>query len=370
MVVFTGNTGMTHYSYCLAGALAGAGSAVTLITNENYELGSLPAAFPVVRLFGRTRRYPSDLIRFWRRSRRERPDILHYQGPLKYPVAELPLLKWQRRSGSRLVFTVHDWLPHHRRFYHKWLFRLYYRAFDRVIVHSPAGRKFLINQMRVRPEKISVIPHGNYSFFNTNPDLNADQARDRLGLEPARFWFLFFGQIAPHKGLDAALEALSLIPDADDDRPVGLLVAGSPGEWSLEPYKRLITERGLAPRVSLHIGHISIEEVQLYVKAADAMVLPYRESSTSGVIQVALGFAKPVVATAVGGMTDVVQNGVTGLMAPPGDIEALATAMRRLARDEGYRRRLAAGWASTGSRFSWDKIARLTLNVYASMPHD
>ncbi len=367
IVVFTGNTGLTHYSYCLASALQEAGHEVSLVTNENYDLGGLGAAFPVIRLFGRTRRYLLDLLRFWRLFRLERPAIVHYQGPLKYPLAELPLLALQRYSGAGLVYTAHDWLPHHRRFYHSVLYRRYYRQFDCVIVHSGAGRAFLANRMGLQPDRLAVIPHGSYGFFNTDPDMTAERARQRLGLDGRRFWFLFFGHIAPHKGLTDALEALAAIPDSGGAVPVGLLVAGDPGGWSMEPYSQLIDRLQLAERVDLRIGHIPFDDVQLYVKAADAMLLPYRESSTSGVAHVALGFAKPVVATDVGGMADTIEDGKTGLLTPPGDVEALAAAMRVLARDEECRRSLARGWEKTHERFSWDRIAGLTKDVYASI---
>ena len=368
IVVFTGNTGLTHYSYCLAFALYQAGYDVNLVTNRNYDLCSLKTEFPVIRIFGRTRRYPLDLIRFWRLFKRERPRIVHYQGVLKYPLAELPLLKLQQRAGARIVYTAHDWLPHDHRFYHRALYRIYYRGLDRVIVHSKAGQAFLVSEMGLPPEKLAVIPHGNYGFFNTRPDVTQEQARQRLGLDPSRFWFLFFGHIAPHKGLDVALKALDMIPDEDGAKPVGLLVAGNPGEWSMDPYRRLIDERGLSGRISQHIGHIPFDEVQLYVKAADAMLLPYRESSTSGVAHMALGFAKPVVATDVGGMSEVIEDGKTGLLAPAGDTGALAAAMRRLARDEDARRRLVAGLAQAESRFSWEGIAGQTIAVYEADP--
>ncbi len=370
IVVFTGNTGLTHYSYCLASALKKAGHDVTLVTNVNYDLGALGADFPILRLFGRTRRYPLDMLKFMWIFLRERPDIVHYQGILKYPLAEMLPLELQRLLGSGLVFTAHDWLPHGHRFYHPLLYRWYYRRFDRIIVHSDAGRAFLTQRLELGPDRLAVIPHGSYDFFNTDPGLTREQARERLGLEPGRFWFLFFGHIAPHKGLDAALEALAMIPDDDNDMPVGLLVAGDPGGWSMDPYQMLIADRRLANRLSLHIGHIPFDEVQLYVKAADAVLLPYHESSTSGVAHVALGFGKPVVATRVGGMADIIEDGKTGLLAPPGDIESLAAAMRLLARDEACRRQLAQGWAEVHSRFSWENIAGLTSGVYKSILSD
>ncbi|MCL4309988.1 MAG: glycosyltransferase family 4 protein [Actinomycetota bacterium] len=367
IVVFAGNNGLTHYSYCLAQALAAAGSNVVLVTNRNYDLEDFPAGFPIVKVFSRTRRYPIDVIRYWRLFLRERPAVVHYQYFLKFPAVEAILLNLQRRTGARLIFTAHDWLPHNPRFYHAALFRRIYRLFDRIIVHSPSGFRFLASELGVDPRKLDVIPHGHYGFFGTDSKLTAAVARERLGLDPDRFWFLFFGRIDPHKGLDAALRALAVTGAGDDGgpKPPGLIVAGDPGPHSLEPYRKLIGELGLEDRVSMHAGHVPVPEIQVYFRAADAVVLPYRESSTSGIAHVAMGFAKPVVATAVGGLVDVIEDGVTGLLVPAGDDQQLAAAMERIAGEAETRARLAAGWDSVREHYSWQAIARQTQEVYA-----
>ena len=367
IVVFTGNSGLTHYSYCLARALKAAGNDVTLVTNRNYDLDEFGADFPIIRVFGRTRRYPVDIISFWRLFLRERPQIIHYQSFLKFPAAESILLKLQKRAGAKMVLTAHDWLPHSRRFYHAALYRRVYRLFDRIIVHSPAGLRFLSGELGVEPRKLSVIPHGHYGFFSTDRKLTAAAARELLGLDQERFWFLFFGRIDPHKGLDIALRALAATEECGPGKPPGLVIAGDPGAFSLEPYRRLIATLGLEDRVIMHPGHVPVEEIQVYFQAADAVVLPYRESSTSGIAHVAMGFDKPVVATAVGGLVDVVEDGATGLLVPAGDEKGLAQAMNRLANNTETRTRLAEGWKGVREQYAWETIARQTRDVYTEV---
>ena len=360
ITVFTGNSGLTHYSYCLARSLHESGADVSLVTNVNYELGFMPAGFPVIEIFHRSRRYPVDIVRFWRLYRSRRPDIVHYQSFLKFPVLELVLLELQKRKGTRIIYTAHDWLPHHVRFYHKALFRRFYRVFDRVIVHSRRGEEFLAGELDVPRERLAVIPHGNYGFFATDEKLTREAARERLELDPGRFWYLFFGRIDPHKGLDVALRAL-----ARTDGP-GLVVAGDPSGSSLEEYKSLVTDLGIGDRVKIFPGHIPVEAVQVYLRSADAAVLPYRESSTSGIVHLAMGLGLPVVATEVGGLVDVVEDGVTGLLVPPDDEEALAATMTRLAGDRDTQRRLAEGWTAVEERYSWKTIAAQTMAVYSA----
>lgn len=389
ITAYTGNSGLTHYSYCLSRALGKIGVDVTLVTNRNYELDFLPTTFPVEKIFRPSRYFPVDIIRFWRRFRQRRPDIVHYQSFLKFPALELLLLELQKRSGAGLICTAHDWLPHHRRFYHQALFGRYYRSFDRVIVHSAAGKRFLVDELGVKAERLVEIPHGNYGFLSTDGSLTREAARQRLGLEPERPWFLFFGRIDPHKGLDLALRALAELkpreaepPPAgikahdveqlpagiqardEEPPPAGLIIAGNPEAESLDKYTRLIAELGIGNRVKLFPGHIPVEEIQIYFQAADAVVLPYRESSTSGIAHVAMGFGKPVVATAVGGLVDVIEDGVNGLLVPPGDMLALASALELVASDPVIRNRLGQGWSSSRERYSWASIAAETLKVY------
>lgn len=368
IVVFTGNSSLTHYSYCLARALHESGADVRLITNGNYELDFIPGGFPVVKAFRRTRRLPLDIFRYWSKFRHGRPDIVHYQSWLKFPALEPVLLELQKRTGARIICTAHDWLPDRRRFYHKALLGKYYRVCDRVIVHSEEGRRFLGEQLGVASSKMEVIPHGDYGFFATDEKLTREVARDKLDLDTRRFWFLFFGRIDPHKGLDTALEALALMQTgAGSTMAPGLVIAGNDERGSLDDYRRLVGELGLEDRVKLFPGHIPVIDIQLYFRAADAVVMPYRESSTSGIAHLAMGFRLPVVATRVGGLSEVIEDGVTGILVPPEDEKALAVAMEQIAGDEETRLRLADGWSSASKRYSWEGIADQTMSVYESV---
>lgn len=372
ITVFTGNSGLTHYSYCLARALRAAGSEVTLITNQNYDLGFMAADFPIIKLFRRSRFYPLDIIRFWRLYRRQRPEIIHYQSWLKFPALELILLRLQKRHGTGLVYTAHDWLPHRPRPYQGYLFKAFYRVFDRIIVHAESGREFLRDRLGVAADRIVVIPHGNYGFFLTDKSLTMEKSRQRLGLDADRFWFLFFGRIDAHKGLDVAIRALARMGQEKDRQGAGaqsralpgLIVAGKPEKEDMRTYEQLIDDLQLRERVRLFTGHIPVPEIQLYFQAADAVVLPYRESSTSGVFHLAMGFKKPVVACAVGGLKDTIIDGVTGIMVPPQDEGMLARAMDRVAGDSATRQRLATGWARVEAEHSWENIASLTQKAY------
>jgi len=371
MAVFTGNSGLTHYSYCLTKALHAAGCDIALVTNRNYELDFLHSAFPVVKVFGRSRSYPAHILNYWRQFRAEKPNIVHYQGPLKFPLLELLLLKLQKRKGAVLVYTAHDWIPHKQRPWHKRLYRIYYRLFSRIIVHSETGRRFMVEHMCVDPGRLAVVPQGYYDFFNFDQKLTDREARRQLGLDDERYWYLFFGHIAPYKGLDIAIEALAKTMagsapggEKGEGRRLGLLVAGEPDSSGMEIYEERIRELGLEQVVSVHASHIPVKEVQLYLKAADALVLPYRESSTSAVVHLAMSFGKLVITSDVGALAEMVRQTSAGLVFPVGDTEALAAAMIRLADDQEIRRQLEQDRDKADRMYSWDNIAIETMAVY------
>ncbi len=110
------------------------------------------------------------------------------------------------------------------------------------------------------------------------------------------------------------------------------------------------------------------EEVGLYYSAADVIALPYTECYQSAVLYMAYSFAKPVVASAVGGLAEVVEDGVTGLVVPPADAEQLADALVLLLEDVEMARRMGErGRGLVETKFGWSEIARQTAALYAEI---
>jgi glycosyltransferase involved in cell wall biosynthesis len=125
------------------------------------------------------------------------------------------------------------------------------------------------------------------------------------------------------------------------------------------PYEELaqLAQRlGVTDRVELRDGYVSNEDTALLFSACDAALLPYRSATQSGVVALAFGYGRPVIATAVGGLPAAVRDGVDGLLAPPDDADALARAIERVARE---RERLSAGARRTRELRSFDRYAEL-----------
>jgi glycosyltransferase involved in cell wall biosynthesis len=179
-----------------------------------------------------------------------------------------------------------------------------------------------------------------------------DVARRRLGWPGGRRIALFLGLIRPYKGVDLLLDAAAEL-GADSDWLV--IVAGEPWGSLGADLERQRDRLGLAGRVRLELGWVPEERVSEHLAAADLVVLPYRRGSQSAVAPMALAHGVPVVTTAVGGVPEIIRDGVNGVVVPPEDPTALAGALRRL---DGVRLdRLADGAIRSASGLGWSSYA-------------
>jgi glycosyltransferase involved in cell wall biosynthesis len=165
---------------------------------------------------------------------------------------------------------------------------------------------------------VSYHPHPVYDHF--------PPAKGLL-LRRASLELLYYGFIRPYKGLDVLLDALSGL----DDLSVHLSIVGEPWGDDEGVWRRRIDDAGIGDRVEFVPRYVTDEETAEYFARADAIVLPYRSATGTGVIAAAYHYRKPVIASYVGGLRDVVTDGKTGLLVPPGDPIALQAAIRRFA---------------------------------------
>ena len=201
------------------------------------------------------------------------------------------------------------------------------RRARRILVPSAYLRDLAIG-WGLRPGRVTVVP-------NPAPELPALAGRDgaRALLNVEGFTLAAAGRLTPQKALGDALEALAQVED------VSLIVAGDgPERGALE---RRAQELGLSPRVRL-LGARPRDEVLLIFRAADAAILTSAWENLPHSVLEALAVGTPVIATAVGGVPEVVRDGVNGLLVPPGDVGELARAIRRVSSDGALLAALAA----------------------------
>ncbi len=294
------------------------------------------------------------MLRFRRRLRRQRPDIVHFQW-LPLPIVDRRLLAGLGRIAP-LVLTVHDTNPFNGDPSAALQARGFARClplFDHLIVHTSQGRDRLL-ALGLAPARVSVLPHG---LIEAIPDTPAPPASG------GEVTFLLFGKLKPYKGLDVLVEAFARL--AEPLRAQARLRIVGKAYMAIEPIEALARARGVADRVSIEQRFVADDAVGALFGPDVVAVFPYREIEASGVLSFALARGRPVIASALGGFADAIEDGVQGLLVPPDDAGALSLAMGRMIADRGFAARCAVQARTlAGAMPDWDAIAARTVTVY------
>lgn len=173
---------------------------------------------------------------------------------------------------------------------------------------------------------------------------------------------LFFGKIRPYKGLETFLEALTLM------RGRMRFQATIAGEFYVDPrpFKRLVNERGLADQVTWIDRYISNEEVPHLFRSSDVVVLPYVEATQSGVVSAAYQFDVPVIASDVGGLSEIVIEGATGALVPPGNPQMLAKKIVHYF-EKGQKREFQENIREFRKRMSWEQAVESLVDLVGEL---
>jgi hypothetical protein len=255
--------------------------------------------------------------------------------------------------AMRVAFLCHNVVPHERAPLARTLTRWALAPGHAYVAHARAQADAL--HALLPAAEVHVYPHPLYDMFAGAGEPSPAEARAALGLPADAPVALFFGFVRPYKGLDDVLAALARVRAQGLD--LRLVVAGE--FWDdVARCRARAQELGVAEAALIVNRYIPNEEVPRYFAAADVVVLPYREATQSGIAAMAYGFGRPVVATSAGGLADAVLDGVTGLLVPPSDPEALAAALVRFFR-EGWGERLAEGVAKHRETISWEGLVRV-----------
>lgn len=247
-------------------------------------------------------------------------------------------------AGGRLVWTVHNVLPHGCLLPSEEAELRQQIIARATIVHILAARtaEAAAEYYAIPAGKILHVPLP--SFRGAYEDIvSRNAARYALGLDPDDRVYTFIGTLKPYKGMTDLLDAWEVV--AHDAAPRRLVVAGAPNG---DPETRRFLDRAAAnPRVSLHARTIPAADIQLFLHAADVVVLPYQRTLNSATLLLALTFGVPIVAPAVPWITEILTPEAATTF-EPGSRDSLVAALRdadRLRRPEAREaaRRLAAG---------------------------
>ena len=210
------------------------------------------------------------------------------------------------------------------------------------VVHSAYDRQLVIARYGLGTKPITVIPHATYDHYKQG-------GRWREAPEPCCN-LLYFGLIRPYKGVEDLIRAFDAIPPHEIDR-YWLTIVGETWEGCTGPAE-LIRESHYKDRITFVNRYVTDAEVDAIFGGADAMILPYRRSSQSGTLHIALNYGLPIVVTAVGGLVEAVEGYGGASLVQPGDLEGLTDAIRRVAARRGQRFDDPRSWQSTAGRYS------------------
>lgn len=361
-------SGCVEYSVCLVNALC-KGCDVDFFYNGDYvrqrDVTILDLLDPKVKRIEVNQyriRDPKNYLSHRRLARTLREyDIVHVQQGNVWLSMNRSLFR-----NVPMVCTVHDPTQHtglrftnstYQNLAQRWIAR----QSSAFIVHGQKMKSDLAANFKVYSDLISVIPHGEFSYYKAWRTGNA-----ALFTTPSRKKrLLFFGEVRKNKGLEYLIRAEPLITERFKDFTICVA-----GKFTMEPgndfdyHAKLMTDFS---NYEIYNRYIANNEVAELFEQSDIVVLPYISASQSGVLALALGFGKPVVATDTGSIGEVLEHGKTGLLVPPQDPVSLADALVDLLVNEerctnfGKQAEVLAQ-----GRLNWNTIARQTIEVYRS----
>lgn len=279
------------------------------------------------------------------------------------------LILFYRLLGKHIVYTAHNVNTRERdncsNLIYKLSLKYLYKHVDHIFVHSAQMKSELVDVYSVGPGKITVIPFPVNNVI-THSGLTRSEAREVLGIDDDQKVLLFFGRIARYKGLDLLIQALDCLPGCK------LLIVGeikySDGFWN--QVEESIFRLGLDNRIYKKIGYVADEDVEIYFKASDLNVLPYKKIYQSGVIFLSYSFGVPVVVTDVGALAESVVEGVTGFVAAPDDPRDMAAKIGMFFQSDMYRYPEASRETiirHVNEKHSWDRVTDTIYRVYSDV---
>lgn len=306
---------------------------------------------------------PYDIIGYIelaRTIRKWEPDLLHINLPGAYNAQASLVAPIVRLAGCRSIVTTEHlamveklWKRH----FAKRFGSLFIRA---VITITNSNVEFLTHVHRVPLSRVVVIHNG--VDIGELEKAGSSHVRSTLGLDPSFFVFAAVGSLIERKGHGYLLDAFARLCVAGLDKTALLVVGEGEEEASL---KRKCSELGVGGRV-FFLGHR--KDVQSIVRDIDCLVVPSTMEGMPFVILEAMTASKPVIASKIYGIPEVIVEGETGFMVPPRDVDSLCAAMQRVIENPALCRRMgAAGRTRVESSFSLERMVREVESVYQAV---
>ena len=289
------------------------------------------------------------------------PDLIIFQWwhPFFSPCYCLLLKILGRKYNT--IFLCHNVLPHEKFPFQKILAKSVLKKTNAYILHSKTDEMSLKELIKSPLYKKTFLP--TYDTFNMKT-ITQKEARNILKIDENDVILLFFGFIREYKGLKHLIRAM---PKIREQIPTcKLLIVGDFFEDNKNEYTALIDNVNCKEIIQIHDGYIPDKEVEKFFVACDLMVCPYESATQSAVIQIAYGFEKPVIATSVGGLPEVVLNDKTGYIVPPFDEKALAEAVIKYFQ-LNKTKEFTLNIKKETYKYSWDRMNEVVNTLFDEM---
>jgi D-inositol-3-phosphate glycosyltransferase len=333
--------------------------------------GNQSPSAPTLKKIYRVLRYYFRLLKY---AATTESVIFHILWFNKFLFLDRTLLNvYYKLLGKKLVFTAHNIDEKERdggnNFLNRLSLKVLYTLVDHIFVHTTRMKFQLMHEFNLTEAKVSVIPFGiNNTIPNSN--LSKSEARARLHLSDHEKVLLFFGNIAPYKGLEYVIYAMDHLRDKDDT--FRLIIAGR--IKGCQPYwerlERIVEDHGLSNYIIKRVEYIPDEDVEVFFKSSDVLILPYKFIYQSGVLFLSYNFGLPVIVTDVGSLREDVIEGETGFICKAGDPQDLSEKIDLYFESELFKN-LEKNQKDiinyVNEKYSWDKVGIRTYSVYGSL---
>lgn len=362
-------SGISHYTYRLSCALAEEYPVGTLLVRRlvprrlypgrdrvgaNALSSDYPPHIPVYQ--GVDWYWGPSLSRALRYLDRQRPTVIvleWWTGAVLHTY--LRLARYAARHGARVIMEWHEGqdtgetkVPGARRYVQTIMPRLL-STVDAHVVHSDFDRRAINASFALGAAPVRVIPHGPYDHLTAEHQLAQHGSSAVPAARGSPFRLLYFGVVRPFKGVEDLVMAFSEL-SRDEAIKFRLCVVGETWEGWTAPAEAVARSphSDLIERVD---RYVTDAEVAAFFSQADAVVLPYHRSSSSGPLQIAMSAGLPVVTTTVGGLGQAVERYPGAILVPPCDPVALRQALSQLPSRRGQRYPDPHSWARTTAEY-------------------
>ncbi len=267
------------------------------------------------------------------------------------------ILTFIKFTGYKIVWTVHNILPHEKQFINDiYASKVLSKLCNVKIVHS----KSAIDEMRHLDfdiKNINIIPHGNYIESYVN-EITRKEARRILNINNNDFIFLFFGRVEKYKGIEYMLNEFSKI----NNHNIKLIICGA------------CTDPELLTKIQLYITnsnitfinkHINNNDIQIFMNASDTVILPFNKINSSGSAILALSFAKTIIAPQKGTLNEMPKN--VGYFYSNGNNNGLYKSMINSISKRNMLEIIGQNGYEYIKTFSWNNISKKTLRLYKEL---